>query len=203
MLHLSFAGCPPALGFEPRTAGCRRWLGRAVEHLEASRGVHSVLLGFRDTRYLFGEQQAVYPALPDGKPQMRTTLDPDAAREAYWASYVALIERLLRAGKRVYVLFPVPELPKHVTYYIFHGDAAAPVTPLDYYARRHDFMLRKLATLPWSDTLIAVDPARALCDANGCRAVIDNEAMYYDDDHLSVSGAMRVLGGVLNGADGS
>jgi hypothetical protein len=111
--------------------------------------------------------------------------------------YVALIDRLLSSGKRVYVMYPVPELPKHVRHYIFRADPMRPVTPLDYYARRNEFILRKLATLPWSERLIAVDPVAALCAPAGCRAVIDDAAMYFDDDHLSVSGALRVIASAL------
>ena len=197
MLHLNFPGCPPALQFDALPAPCRGWINHAVDYIAAEARIHDVLLSFRHGEYLYGQHNLDYPALPQRPPRMRTALEPEAAREAYWASYVALIDRLLRSGKRVYVMYPVPELPKHVRHYVFRGDPLRPVTPLDYYARRNEFMLRKLATLPWSDRLIAVDPVAALCEPAGCHAVIDDAAMYFDDDHLSVSGALRVIASAL------
>ncbi len=193
VLELNLPGCPPALNFDALQLECRDWINRTVEYLAGDARIHHVLLAFRHGEYLHGHHNRAYPRVPDEPPHMRTTLDPDAAREAYWASYEALIERLLAAGKRVYVLYPVPELPKHVRHYVFGTDPERPVTPLAYYQRRNEFMLRKLATLPWSDRLIAVDPVAALCVPAGCRAVVGGAAMYFDDDHLSVAGARRVL----------
>ena len=196
LLHLSFSGCPPALTFQPRATGCSEWLRQSLEYLEHSREVRNVLLNFRHSAYLFGHQQSAYPSVPNEQPEMRTTLAPDAARELYWSNYATLIDRLLSAGKRVFVLYPVPELPREVDRYIFLGSAHGPITSRDYYQRRHDFVLRKLAELPWSDRLVAVDPTYILCNQASCRAVIDETSMYFDDDHLSLAGARRVLANV-------
>ena len=198
LLQLSFSACPPALDFEPRAAGCSAWIHQSLEYLEASPEIRNVLINFRHTAYLFGHQQDAYPALPHEEPEMRTKLPGDAARELYWSSYVAIVERLLHAGKRVFVLFPVPELPREIDRYIFLDHAEGPITSRDYYLRRHQFVLSKLAALPWSERLVAVDPTRSLCDFASCRAVIDNTSMYFDDDHLSVSGARRVIASVFD-----
>ena len=36
-------------------------------------------------------------------------------REVYWDSLSAIIEQLLSAGKQVYLLYPIPELPAHIS----------------------------------------------------------------------------------------
>ena len=62
-----------------------------------------------------------------------------------------------------------------------------------YYSARNAFVLDQLAALPWGPSVRPMDPRRALCDGQQCYALIGGEAMYYDDSHLSIAGARRVL----------
>jgi hypothetical protein len=70
--------------------------------------------------------------------------------------------------------------------------------PMAFYTARNRFILKKLSTLTFDSRLIAVRPTDILCDEEYCRAVLNGETMYYDDDHLSVSGARRVTSLMLN-----
>ena len=38
-------------------------------------------------------------------------------------------------------------------------------------------------------SLVQIDPARVMCDDEGCKAVKENILLYRDDDHLSRNGA--------------
>ncbi|CAL95871.1 acyltransferase family protein [Azoarcus olearius] len=197
LLHLSFSGCGPSILYDNRTAGCSRWQNEALLHIEASPHIRDVLIGFRYSAALFGDHASDYPNLPDNEPRIDGQ-DGARSRELIWRSFSTIVERLQKAGKRVFVLGPIPELPRPVQQNIFAGqfkdDAAYHNgTSRAYFDARHRYILNRLDTLAWSDRLVRIDPVDVLCDNGSCRAVIDREAMYFDDDHLSVAGARRVL----------
>ncbi len=53
-------------------------------------------------------------------------------------------------------------------------------------------IVERVAHRVHSTNLHVVDPMEALCDRRVCRAVIDGELMYRDDNHLSIQGARHV-----------
>ena len=69
--------------------------------------------------------------------------------------------------------------------------------PLSYYYERNAFILQKHKELVFNEKLIAIRPTDLLCDNDFCWAEVDGEIMYFDDDHLSVSGA-RVIAELFN-----
>ncbi|WP_197483021.1 SGNH hydrolase domain-containing protein, partial [Oleiphilus sp. HI0128] len=58
---------------------------------------------------------------------------------------------------------------------------------------RHAFILEKLDSLPFGDNLKAIKPLEAICSEEYCPTVRDGQALYFDDDHLSLTGAGIVL----------
>jgi SGNH domain (fused to AT3 domains) len=114
-----------------------------------------------------------------------------------WRNFEAILARLQKSGKRVFVLLPVPELGrdihKNISLQSRGGADYALGTPVAYLHARNRYINDKFATLTWSDTLIKVDPSASLCDDQQCYAVISGAAMYFDDDHLSLAGARKAL----------
>lgn len=113
VLHLTFSGCPPALLLDITQAGCKAWMNEALQFLKEERDIRNILLGFRYSSYLYGNHLDHYPSLPDRNPTRhfrpsQTRLSKEQARDLYWQSYKVLIEQLLEAGKKVYVVYPVP-----------------------------------------------------------------------------------------------
>jgi peptidoglycan/LPS O-acetylase OafA/YrhL len=198
VLHLTFSACPPALLFDAHTVGCRQWLTESVEYLERHAEIRNVVLTFRHSYYLFGDSLDFFPDTPTRRPRFLRSFNADEAREEYWKSFTALVQRLLSAEKRVYVLFPVPELGKPVAGNIHRANilgehiVSEHGLKLDYYKARNAYILEKLSSLPWSDDLIPIRPQDELCDERQCYAVKKGIAMYFDDNHLSLSGAMLI-----------
>ena len=197
LVHLSFSLCPPALLFEVAQPGCTKWLNESLVRLEGDDRIRNILVGFRYGLYLFGSQLHSYPAIPDSR-FLVEGLSPDESRELYWKSFKTILDRLQRSGKRVFVLAPVPELGRPVQQTIFaaqiKGNASVvPGASRAYYEARNRYVLDKFKTLKWGSNLIPVDPALALCNEKTCNALLDGVAMYFDDNHLSVAGARRVL----------
>ena len=205
VLHLSYSACPPALLFEVDVKGCHQWINDAVTYLEQRDEIRNVLLGFRYSLFLHGDQLDHYPGVPNEDPaeHMLTgkPLSADAARELYWRSLNTMIARLTAAGKKVHIIYPMPELPLHVEKAVFSKVAFAAETVLpiertttaDYYRQRNQFILQKLDSLPYSDQLIAIKPFDIFCRDGYCPAVRDGKALYFDDDHLSIVGAAILL----------
>ncbi len=198
VLHLTDSGCQPALTFESNVPGCSSWLRESLALLEASPELHDVVLVFRHSFHLYGDQLRSYPALPDTAPSFLRELSPQAARAAYWNSFAEIVRRLKAAGKNVHVIEPIPELGASIDRLIYKRDlfgAAAVQTvggSVAWYEQRNREILLQLATPRLADGVNRVRSRDAVCDATACRAVINGEAMYFDDNHLSVAGARRL-----------
>jgi peptidoglycan/LPS O-acetylase OafA/YrhL len=199
VLHLTFSGCPPALHFDvPANPGCSRWVGEATAFLEQSTTIRQVVLVYRHSFHLYGDQLQTYPQAPDAAPRFLTSGTPAAARQAYWASLQEIVQRLTAAGKTVYLLDPVPELGASIDRVLFKRDLFGRSqiddsgAPLAYHAQRNQAILAALAE-PAFAAARRVHTADAVCTASGCRAIIGGEAMYFDDNHLSMAGALRLV----------
>jgi hypothetical protein len=199
VLHLTFSGCPPALRFDvPANPGCSRWVGEALALLEQDRGIRQVVLVYRHSFHLYGDQLQTYPLAPNAPPRFLTGGTPQAARQAYWGSLREIVQRLSAAGKLVYLLDPVPELGASIDRVLFKRDLFGQAqvdgagAPLAYHAQRNAAILAMLAS-PAFAAAHRVHTADAVCNTEGCRAIIDGEAMYFDDNHLSMAGARRLV----------
>ena len=203
VVHLSFSGCSPSFLFEVKLLGCTKWIKESINYLENAKTVKSIFLGFRYSSFLYGGDHDFYPSLPNINPEFQFAnltgpLNAEEARELYWISLEAIVSRLVEAGKHVYILYPIPELPvnihKAITPFSILGNT--PMLDLDraisaqYYLRRNEFIIRKLDSLSYSDHLHAIKPFEIICDGSFCPAVKGGNALYFDDDHLSVAGAM-------------
>jgi hypothetical protein len=62
-------------------------------------------------------------------------------------------------------------------------------TTAEYYFSRNSFILSKLDSLPYGENLRAIKPFEILCGQDFCPAVKNGKALYFDDNHLSVTGA--------------
>lgn len=124
-------------------------------------------------------------------------------REIYWVSFEKIVKRLLQAGTDVYLVYPVPELPvdirKAVTPFSIFDEK--PIVDLEhmtttaYFQDRNAFILKKLDMLPYGEKLHAIKPAEILCSNGYCPAVKHGQALYFDDNHLSVEGAKLIIQG--------
>jgi hypothetical protein len=179
-----------------------------VTFLEENDEISNVVVGFRDSGALYGDNVDHYPSVPH-----RVTLKVvgyEGAAEAellnlYWENLLDLIKRLQLAGKKVFVLYPIPELPLHInkaisTCWIFgekHVLELDKATSAEYYQQRHAFILKKLEQLEFGTNLIAVKTFDILCRQGYCPAVRNDKALYFDDDHLSLYGASVLVGDIL------
>lgn len=195
VLHMTWSACQAALTFESTNPGCSAWMRHSVAWLEKSPEITDVVLIFRHSFHMYGDQTRSYPRLPDETPAFLRGASAEAQREAYVESFVEIVRRLSAAGKRVYVVKPFPELPTHIERYIFtHGDHGATRSSgatMEYYRARNARILAAMQPLDRLAGVSLVDPTPAFCDEQRCLAVLDGVSLYYDDNHPSLSGARR------------
>jgi hypothetical protein len=192
VVQLTASGCPPALGYMPDVPGCAAWTEAAVTWLEARPEI-AVLLAYRHNAYLFGQNDKTYPALPDTPYRIGGPGGPEILRARYWAGFSEMVARLRQGGRRVVVLAPVPEIARPVAKYVRlgqpDGTGNLPAIPHDYHAARNDWIRARLPGLG----VEILDPAQTLCDDETCYGALDGQALYFDDDHVSLAGAERIL----------
>ena len=206
LLHLSFSGCVPSLLFDVKDPGCTTWVKEAFSYLEKNKSIDQVYLGFSYSEFLFGSHRNYYPELPDKDPSLLLTneysyLSAIETRALYWQGLSQMVERLIASGKTVYLQYPIPELPADIStmlspFSIFGGDLPFDLhntTTADYYFTRNSYILDKLNSLTYNEQLIAVKPFELLCHTTYCPAVSNNKSLYFDDGHLSVFGATKLI----------
>lgn len=207
VLHLTRSGCPPALAFETDVRGCHDWIEKSVQNLENYDHPLTVLLTYRHAAYFFGQNEAIYPDLPDTTYRISSGTGIAEKREIYLASFAEIVRRLLAAGHKVDIMLPLPEIARSVdkltVHYLLSGKPAeasssiqVPSVPRAYYDGRTENLNRVFLEMfaGWEGVSI-IDPANTFCDTTSCFAVRDGVALYFDDDHPSVLAATSVLRG--------
>ena len=178
LLSLTMAACPPALDWQ--SAGqswrdaCRRFQHFALDRLIGTPGIHTVILAANFHDYLHDEGRAALPA---------------ALREA--------ILRLLSAGKIVALTYPVPRLGAHVPNRladaILAGEDPERVRrPVAEFLTSHRGVFALLDGVPDAAGLIRLYPHEIFCPEGECRFYSEGQPWYYDDIHLSLTGAALV-----------
>jgi hypothetical protein len=105
------------------------------------------------------------------------------------------IAALMAAGKRVWLVGPVPEVGYDVPRYLrslgFAPNLEIAPTLAEFDQRQH-FVLSLLRDLAQRYPIGTIWPHERLCGDNGCAILRDGHLLYSDDDHLSVFGAQSI-----------
>lgn len=209
--HLSYSGCPPALQFKVKDSGCNKWINESVKHLENNESIKNIILAFRHTGYLYGSNQMNnYPLIESNESishvytedfNRSLSVDP---REVYWRSFLSIVNRLEIAGKTVFILYPIPELPQRITTLvrpvtIFSKKTSISLmntTTASHYYNRNKYILNKLNTLKYTKKLRKIEPYNVYCSVDYCSAIKNGRALYFDDNHPSIYGAKLIAASI-------
>jgi len=195
--HLSFSGCPPALLFTIDNPGCNEWVSESLDYLKLDSDIKSVIIVYRYGLYLYGDHLNSYPNIPEDAPSFMTGDNPEFARSKFWDSLTEIVKQLQESGKSVYLLEPIPELPHHIDKIIFR-DYKNPIvrrigSTKNYYNERNKNILTHLKSIAKDTGSIILSSSNALCDNKNCFAIQEGQALYFDDNHLSMSGATSLI----------
>lgn len=196
VIELTCSGCQPAINFESNTPGCSNWTKDALSFLINNKDISNVVLIYRHSFYLQGNQLSFYPQVNDFQPTFLVGKSSNESREVYWNGFKQIIEELIKSGKKVYVIDPVPELGNTIDKYIyanrvFQKEQSNYFGPsLDYYKKRNSFILNKLDDISWNDSLIRIKSSDLLKSTeDNTLTILNGKSLYFDDNHLSVEGA--------------
>ena len=109
----------------------------------------------------------------------------------------ATVKRLTAEGIRVVIVRDVPKQVPEVLRLLacsahLGGDVQQIGISLKKHRRDSEFVDNLFNRLQ-GDNVTVIDPAPLLTDEKGmCRAEMDGQALYFDDDHLSLAGALRL-----------
>lgn len=218
---LTYIGCPPVIDIY-RIDGwsnnrCYEYNQQSVEYVLQNRSIEHIVLVARWTMYLetvrFDNNEGgvenggnVYiDAVENGSKVV--SVDSKKRREIVKMRYRHTIEKYLDAGKKVILVYPIPEVGIHVPSsmakkILYQGIESDFIftTSFDAYKNRNQDAIDSLDVISNHINLIRIKPSDLLCDTlvkNRCATSIDGIPLYYDDDHLSSRGAKLVVNEIL------
>lgn len=189
VMHFSRAGCGPLFGAETDSA-CSQWTARHIDYLLAEETIDTIVISYRIAAYLAGKHELIYPAQPD---------QVDAAkRRAVWQSYIRTMQAFVDQGKTVHLVLQAPEVPTHINHMLRRAEvpSAAPEglwlagVPRAWWRARMAPVMENLDDIPAGVHIH--DPAATFCDETDCYLSYAGKALYFDDDHMSVTGARLI-----------
>jgi hypothetical protein len=190
--------CPPLLGVRRIGAGqaepCYEASQAFVEAMEKAPDVETVMIHARWAYWAEGygfasseRQPAVLANANDQTPSESNN------RTLFQAALQRTIVQLRLHGKRVILLGPIPEMPRHLPNELINAGmvnrAAANSVGRTTFNQRQDFVLTVMRQQESYDVQF-LEPHDILCSGNKCLGVSDGAALYYDDNHLSQAGAI-------------
>jgi peptidoglycan/LPS O-acetylase OafA/YrhL len=175
MIYISGSACPPAIGLLADTRPvCEEHNVDVLKHLVEDKSIRTVLLISRYENYekRFGE--------------------------AHLPAFAKVVDALTAAGKDVVITYPIPKPPGHVptllARYVQMGRRAEDAfIPRIEYERDNARVLAFLDGLRGRPHVSFARPQDILCDASRCALSAEGQVLYYDENHLSLAGARRVL----------
>ncbi|WP_333903116.1 acyltransferase family protein [Achromobacter insolitus] len=121
----------------------------------------------------------------------------ESGRSLFYTGLDRTLERLSKAGKQIYVVLDVPELPSDRTPYakviesLRQGGAAAYGPKLAEHRRRQQAVDSDIEALGAKYGFTLLDPAALLCSDAGCLVADNGRTLYRDKHHLTDASTRR------------
>lgn len=117
-------------------------------------------------------------------------------------AYSKGISKLLSAGKRVVLIYPIPEqgwdIPLLAAKANYLGsEFQKNGVKKDVIERRYSEVVSLFDSFGENKNLVRIFPTKIFCDENRCASSLKGVPLYYDDDHLSNEGAKLVVKEIL------
>ena len=201
VLMLGYAGAAPAAPNPDSLETSKTWFDAALARISADPEIRDVVIAFRWSNYFFGDPHSSIHGEANRPRVEGFTGSDDEARAYLWKGATTTFDRLRAAGKRVIVVKPWPEFPRQIDSLIWPpalplglGRSPLPTLARSAYVARNAHVLGLLDSLKTGPDLRVIDPAKVLCDDTICPWVRDGKLQYFDENHVSLSGAARIVG---------
>ena len=183
--HNSYTSCKPSL--TDKSSNCYDWTLKTLDRLTKSKNIENILVSFRLTSYLHGDQIGTYPSFPNQ--------NTEEERNILWKNLVDILSMLSASGKQIYFVVQPPELPSHVEKLAFWNslDENTKIKGVSrsWWNERNLFVAERLSDLP--EDINIVDVTEKFCDQEWCYINDLDGFLYFDDNHVSVYGASVII----------
>jgi len=206
LLQLTFSDCPPAFEFDTTTKGCKKWLRDSIQYIIDSEEIDTVVLAFRHTAYLSGDNIEANKHLrfdigPSYHFENKEQLSAVELKSRYFSSFEAIVNELIYHHKKIVIIGPIPELKSNIKKIItplsiFHDPVSQNSFETDwtFQQKRSGYINKWLSALANSnDAITYFSSHKPYCNDKYCLSVINGKSMYFDDDHLSLDGAQKYI----------
>ena len=169
---------------------CKTWTERSIEQIVSDPTIRNVVLIYRIHYYLLGEHLSQYPQLPNDRSEELKVIT--------WRHFVEAVNRLAKSDKRIILVLQAPEVRKSLDDLVFQNRLAPDNisgVSRDWWRRRSAYVTERLPEI--SSSVRVIDPADIFCDEKECVAVKDGIPWYFDDNHLSLEGASKLVPQIL------
>lgn len=189
--HFSFSACEPSYKESFDTSDCAKWYQESIAYILQDKNIKNVFFNHRYTHQLFGGDAEGYP-LP-----YKSVMTDEA--ELKLKHMDELINLLAKNKENVYLLYPIPELPRHITRLIDSAfrekDHVKNIvgTNLAWYLERNKYLIEHFDNADYPANVHLINPKDVFCDNKNCYAVKDGIPLYFDDDHPSLLAADKLV----------
>ena len=162
----SYSGCPPNL--RGKESYCYEWTAKSIDRIINDMTIEVVVVSY---------------SLAGTKPEKQDII---------WEDFLAIIEKFIDYGKKVYFLTQPPLLDYSVPKQILLNGPNQIIGPtrIDW-IQKNNFVFSRYNSLP--KDLIILDAADVFCDDSSCYGNDAGGFYYYDDNHISLYGARKIV----------
>ena len=211
-LLLANSGCPPMLGTtlgrtDALRAECVRDIGRVIQPVLTDPRISDVLIATRGPIYMdgtgYGVAEDKVALLPIAQENPSRDLGNVSLDDIFGRGLLETAYLLNKAGKRVYYLLQVPELSltardclgRPLTWTYAVDDCVTARAAYETRMRRYRAIVAEVAKQ--APYLGVIDVQDQFCDAFVCSARRQRELLYFDNNHLSISGSRLVAPAIV------
>lgn len=192
--QLSFSECQPPFVKGSQLA-CKEWVDQATDYLVNSSSIETVILSFRINSALHGDHRHDYPNFVDS-----TSIE---YKQGVIGSLSQLVNTLKKSGKKVIYVTQAPELPFRIKDAIYHRTKANSFSSgdLDFVGASQEWWNERNSYIKDEffdhNAIDIIDTQEVFCTDKYCLAGYNGISYYFDDNHISISGASLVADKII------
>lgn len=202
--YTGYSGCPPLIGIYPNRQdqddkNCNELNNKVMSYV-SDNNIDYLILSARWTYYTEGDYSGSDIQYLYSKDN--SNISQENSIETFRSGVKDTFERYSRSGTKVLVLLQVPlqEVNPDKIFYssLVNNDLSkAKIIEKSVSVKKHnEFQKRTNDILIQEankfDSISIIDPATGMCGSTNCSVGNNHESYYFDDDHLSISGSMKL-----------
>ncbi len=165
----SYSGCPPNISSPEKY--CKEWTLNAIERINSDKRIKGVIIGYYLSYYLS---------------------ENNTEQDSQWNDLLQIMNKFSSAGKKVFFLLQPPTLKVAIDRQVLlNGPNEVIGLTRKKWIQKNNYVLNRLHELP-QETII-LDSMKILCDNTVCFSGDEDGYYYFDEHHLSLHGARKVV----------